>query len=517
MQTLEDIKKLKVAKYKSKRDFLFFTRYQYKRNTGRKYTVRRHHQLMADALEKVFKGEITRLIITIPPRYGKTELGVKNFIAAGLAVNPSAKFLHLSASKALALENSEGARDIVRSDAYQQLFPDVQVKGETDSKAKWYTTAGGGVYATGAAGQVTGFGAGQTVDEDSEDVAETESFISDIERKEGFAGAIIIDDPVKPDDADSDIKRVRVNTRYFSTIKNRLNSKKTPIIIIMQRLHELDLVGYVLEAEGKAEDGGDWTVLNIPALYTDEAGQLQCLDPTKHTVEDLVKMENHQDVEVRIFFQRQMQQNPRSREGLMFASQDLRYYLPQDIDLKEKKEFTFNYTDPANKGGDDLCSIMAHLVGKDIYIDEVIYNTDGVDINGPRIVDFIAKHNANRGAMEANFKAWRDFGKSVRDAVAQRLPTCTYMLVNSTGNKHTRIMAQKSFIRNNFLFRKDWQTCNPEYRKFMVNLISYREVQEGEGKADHDDAPDACAGVSAFFSGGLFRHLWPMESVSNMV
>lgn len=513
----KDFKRLKAIKYKCKTSFLFSTCYLHKEITHRDYIVRRHHKIMADALEKVYRGEITRLIITIPPRYGKTELGVKNFIANGLAINPSAKFLHLSASKALALENSEGAKDIVASDAYISLFPEVQIKQGTDSKAKWYTTAGGGVYATGAAGQVTGFGAGQTVEEDSEDIAETESFISDIERKEGFAGAIVIDDPVKPDDADSDVKRVRVNNRYFSTIKNRLNSKKTPIIIIMQRLHELDLVGYVLDTEGNKEDGGDWTVINIPALYTDEEGKMQCLDPTKHTVEDLLAMETNADPEVRIVFQRQFQQNPRSREGLMFASQDLRYYLPEDINLNEKKEFTFNYTDPANKGGDDLCSIMAHLVGKDIYISDVIYNTDGVDKNGPRIVDFIARHNANRGAMEANFKAWRDFGKTVRDAVGERLPTSTYMLVNSTGNKHTRIMAQKSFIRNNFIFRKDWQTCDPEYRKFMVNLISYREVQEGEGKADHDDAPDACSGVSAFFSGGLFRHLWPMESISNMV
>lgn len=510
MQALEDLKKLKVAKYKCKKDFLFSTRYLYKRITNRKYTVRHHHQLMANALERVFRGEITRLIITIPPRYGKTELGVKNFIAAGLAVNPASKFLHLSASKQLALENSEGARDIVRHEAYQELFPEVQVKGDTDSKAKWYTTAGGGVYATGAAGQVTGFGAGQTETEDPEDDKEVDTFMSEIEKKEGFAGAIIIDDPVKPDDADSDIKRVRVNNRYFSTIKNRLNSKKTPIIIIMQRLHELDLVGYVLDTEGNAEQGGDWTVLNIPALYTDDNGQYQCLDPTKHTVEDLLKMENHPDVEVRIFFQRQMQQNPQSREGLMFPLQDLRKYDPAAINLKENKEFVFNYTDPANKGGDDLCSIFAYLVGRDIYIDEVIYNTDGTDKNGPRIVDRIVHHECNRGAMEANFKFFTAFGNGVRDVLKTRMPNCLYLLVNNTVNKHTRILAQSPFIRANFVFRQDWQHCSPEYRKFMINLTSYRMVQEGEGKADHDDAPDGCSGVSAFYS-AVFKHLWPID------
>jgi len=503
---LERLKRLKAIKYKCKSSFLFSVCYKHKKITGRDYIVRYHHDKMATALEKVYRGEITRLIITIPPRYGKTDMGVKHFIADGLAINPAAKFLHLSASKALALENSEGARDIVRHEAYQELFPEVQVKQDTDSKSKWYTTAGGGVYATGAAGQVTGFGAGQTVDED--DSEETDKYLSEIEQKEGFAGAIIIDDPVKPDDADSDVKRVRVNNRYFSTIKNRLNSKKTPIIIIMQRLHELDLVGYVLENEKRVEDGGDWTVVDMPALFYDENGQQTCLDPTKHTVADLLAMENHQDPEVRIFFQRQMQQNPRSREGLMFPSADLRYFTPGEIDLS-KPDYSFSYTDPANKGGDDYCNIIAKLVGNSIYVDEVIYNTDGIDLNGPRTIDLVVKHECQRGAIEANFKFFTDFGNGVKAAIKTRVPNCLYLLVQNNVNKHTRILAQSSFIRANFVFRKDWQTCSKEYRKFMVNLTSYRMIQEGEGKADHDDAPDGCAGVSAFYR-GVFKHLWPV-------
>lgn len=465
-----------------------------------------HHVKMAEALEKVLRGEITRLILTIPPRYGKTTLGVENLIAHGLSINASAKFMHLSASASLALENSEKAKDIVKSQDYRQLFPEVVIKQSTDSKAKWYTEAGGGVYAAGAAGQVTGFGAGQTeTDENKEaeaaQLAEDE-FISAIEAKEGFAGAVIIDDPVKPDDADSDVKRVRVNNRYFSTIKNRINSKKTPIIIIMQRLHEMDLAGYVQDIEP-----GEWTVVDLPALYVDENGELQCLDPTKHTVADLQAMECHPDVEVRIVFQRQFQQNPQSREGLMFALQDLRKYDPAEYDPAEYKEYVFNYTDPANKGGDDLCSIVAYLCGKDIYIHDVIYNTDGTDINGPRLVDFITKHQCNAAEMEANFN-WVDFGKKVQAALQKVYANCRLRLFDNTANKHTRILAESSFIRNNFLFRSDWQTYgNKEYRKFMINLTAYRMVQDGEGKAKHDDAPDSCAGVAAYFN-KRFKHLF---------
>lgn len=503
-------KLVKMARYRSLKSLLFFTSYQHKKATGRDYIIRRHHDIMGASLERVYRGEITRLIITMPPRYGKTELAVKNFIAAGLAINPSAKFLHLSASKALALENSEGARDIVRSPAYQELFPEVQVKMDTDSKAKWYTTAGGGVYATGAAGQVTGFGAGQTVDDDTEEAG---SYLSEIEQKEGFAGAIVVDDPVKPDDADSDIKRVRVNNRYISTIKNRLNSKKTPIIIIMQRLHELDLVGHVLSIEGNADDvddkgnRGEWTVVNVPALYYDDAGQMQCLDPTKHTVEDLLAMENSVDGEVRIAFQRQYMQNPRSREGLMFPSVDLNYFDPKEINLDEVKEYSFTYIDPANKGGDDICVLPTKLVGNKIYVDDVIYNTNGIDDNTPRVIKLILDNKCQRVAMEVNFEVFTPWGKKLQAEVRSKHPTCTFILFRSRGNKHTRILAMHEYVKKYFVFRKDWQNCSPEYRKFMLILTAYRQVQEGKGQ--HDDAPDGCASAMEFYL-GVFKHLWPV-------
>lgn len=107
--------------------------------------VGEHHQIIAAALEKVLSGETTRLIITVPPRYGKTELSVKNFIAHGLALNPSAKFIHLSYSDTLALDNSEEVKDLVQEESYRELFPNVKIKIDSKSKKKWYTTEGGGV------------------------------------------------------------------------------------------------------------------------------------------------------------------------------------------------------------------------------------------------------------------------------------------------------------------------------------------------------------------------------------
>ncbi|SMB88496.1 hypothetical protein SAMN05660772_02819, partial [Pasteurella testudinis DSM 23072] len=111
-----------------------------------------HHKIINETLQRVIDGEIQRLIINIPPGYTKTELASISFIARGLALNPKSRFLHLSYSHNLALLNSSVARGIIKSSAYQSMWP-LTLKDDSDSKAMWWTTQGGGVYASSAAGQ----------------------------------------------------------------------------------------------------------------------------------------------------------------------------------------------------------------------------------------------------------------------------------------------------------------------------------------------------------------------------
>lgn len=290
-------------------DTLFATRYFFRQENERSFIVGQHHRIIADTLDKVFSGEITRLIINMPPRYSKTEMAVKTFIAKGLAMNPASRYLHLSYSGALALDNSECAKNLVSSSWYQQLFPYVQLCKDSTAKQKWYTTAGGGVYATSSAGQVTGFGAGMVEKDDAKNI---EEFSSSLEQADDntWGGAIIIDDPLKPDDAMSPVKREKVNQRFESTIRSRANSRKTPIIVIMQRLHKQDLAGYLMELEP-----GKWHVLTLPALITHEDGTEEALFPLKHTVEELHDLRAANP----FVFDTQYQQNPRTATDKRWA------------------------------------------------------------------------------------------------------------------------------------------------------------------------------------------------------
>ena len=281
-----------------KTDTLFATRYFFAQENGRKFNVGEHHKRIAAALDRVFRGECRRLIINCPPRYSKTEM-LKAFVKKGLAINPASKYLMLSYSDNLALENSQNIKDAITSDWYRDLFPWVEIKKDSKAKKSWKTTQGGGVYAVSSDGQVTGFGAGLVREEDDDD----DNF--EIKTEEGvWGGAIIIDDPLKPLDAESAVKREKVNYNYDNTISSRINDERTPIIIIMQRLHKQDLCGYLL---GK-EEPDDWEVLSLPALSVDSEGNEVALYPFKHTVEQLHKKRAAN----RFVFETQYQQNPQA-------------------------------------------------------------------------------------------------------------------------------------------------------------------------------------------------------------
>lgn len=475
------IKTLKVAKYKTLNDTLFYTRYFFKKRFNRKFVVGDHHQTICAALDRVYRGECKRLIINLAPRYGKTEIAVKNFISKGLAINPAAKFIHLTYADDLALDNSEEIKDLVTSAEYQELFPQVQLKKDAKAKNKWYTTAGGGVYARAAGGQVTGFGAGAVdLEEETDDTDDTEltAWASIIGEQAGFGGAIVIDDPIKPEDANSDVIRERVNNRFDSTIRNRVNSRNTPIVVIGQRVHPNDLSGYLMEVEP-----GEWEVISLPCLTFTE-GQPKALWPFKHTVEELLKLKRINEH----VFDTQYQQDAEQKAGLLFPKAELHYYDHSKTE-NIKPEFVFIPVDPADGGGDYYSAPKCLIAGDKVFIPKVIFNKRDTDENIPDTANMAIEGKAHAVQVESN-GGWKLARKSLKLLIQDKLPDCTARSINARTNKETRILAAAAWIRNHCYFREDWETCDDtEYRDFMKNLTGYMR----EGKNKNDDAPDVLA------------------------
>lgn len=450
---------------------LNFTRYFFLKKFNRKFVVGDHHKQISDVLDRVLSGELKKVIINIAPRYGKTEIAVKNFIAEGLALNPKAKFIHLSYSDDLVRDNSSGVQEIMGLPEYKRLF---DAKPTSTNSKKWYTEQGGGLYAVSSAGQVTGFGAG-LVDEESEtEKADIDEFMPGISADENFGGAIIIDDPIKPDDALSPKLREKVNNKFDSTIRNRVNSRKTPIIIIMQRVHEQDLCGYLISNEP-----GEWHVLSLPCIYTDKQGNEQSLWPFKHTLDELRKLRQKNS----FVFDTQYMQNPKPAEGYLYN--DLKTY--QVIPMTESRKVKA-YVDTADTGDNYLCSIVYLATEIGFYVIDVIYTQAPMETTEQLVSVQFSKHKVEEADIESN-NGGRGFARNVEKNI--RLMKNFLTKINwfhQSENKEVRIFTNSSMVINSVYFPENWDKMWPGYYSAMSGYLA-------KGKNEFDDGPDATTGI----------------------
>lgn len=452
---------------------LQFTTKMFAYTARREYVVGEHHKIICDALMDVIMGRTNKLIINISPRYGKTLLCSQMFIAYGLALNPASKFLHISYSGSLVQENSMAVKDTITSTYFQILFPEVQIRRNDNTRAKWSTTAGGGEYATSTLGQITGFGAGQA-EMTEDEIKNIDEFTAQF-NPDHFSGAIVIDDPLRPDDALSDNVREGVNRRFETTIRNRVNSRKTPIIIIMQRLHEHDLCGYLQEIEPN-----EWTVVSLPVIKRDEDGTEHALWPFKHTLEELYKIKHASE----FVFETQYMQNPTPMEGLMYHTFRTYDTLPE----RRKAHMLGNYTDSADTGIDFLCSICFDAHDDGYYVTDVLYTKRPMEFTEPAQANMLKRNKTDICFVESN-NGGRSFARNVERLTKECGNRKTrFVTFTQTKNKQIRIFTRSSEVNNRLVFPSDWEQRWPE---FAHDLKAYRK----EGKNAHDDAPDAATGI----------------------
>ncbi|UGA37942.1 phage terminase large subunit [Chromobacterium haemolyticum] len=441
-------------------EFEFFARWFFKAQTGRKFIVAPHHRQIIETLEAVARGDIKRLIINIPPRYGKTELAVKLFIAWCLANNPAAKFIHLSYSDDLALDNSSAVRDLIKHEEFQRLF-DVKLKADSDSKKKWYTNQSGGVYATSAGGAITGFGAGLVGREKKGTGSPAD----------GFGGCIIIDDPVKPDDAFSETMRGRINRRFNNTIASRVNSPDTPIIVIMQRLHEDDMTGFLLKGGSDEE----WHHLCLSAITEDG----EALWPDKHPLE---KLESMRRADSYTFAGQYMQRPSPLGGGLIKSDWFQRYTIPPRITYRKI------YADTAQKTGErnDYSVFQCWGYGEDrkIYLlDQIRGKWEAPELKR-RAVEFWAKHSA---LLELGYcRGMSVEDKSSGTGLIQEIKASSGIPINGierTKDKLTRYMDGLGWIESGHVLI-------PQDAPFVSDFLSEMESITPDDSHPHDDQAD---------------------------
>ena len=259
------------------------------------------HDKVIKKLEDIVFGKTKKnnLYIGISPRFGKSQI-MQYFICWCYTLNKDCNFIMTSYGDKLVLKFSGQSKAIVESVLYNELFGLVCEKSTT-AKDLWKIQGGGEFRASPMKGVITGFGAGWT--------------------QKGFGGALIIDDFLKADNYKSAVEKENCVDIYTNTLKSRLNSPETPIIIIAQRLAKDDLIGWIEENEPD-----EWDFFVLPTLDENE----------KSIWEE--KMPSHKLIKMRetnpFLFYSQYQQEPIILGGSVIKEEWFRFYQTNNVQYK---------------------------------------------------------------------------------------------------------------------------------------------------------------------------------------
>lgn len=475
MMNFDSPKELKLYRLALEEDFTLFARFFFKVLKGTKFVFSDHHHVICDALMDVFYGRTTHLIINMPPRYSKTELAVKLFSAWCYVKNPKCEFIHLSYADILALDNSESIKSVLKSEEFQKLWPHVTIKANKDSKKAWGTDQGGVFYATAAGGPITGFGAGK---------------LDDFENGNGFGGAIIIDDPLKPDDAYSDPKRNGVNRRWDETIKSRFNSTKTPCIVIMQRLHEEDFCGTLLKDEEY-----NFRHLVLPAIVDEGLPTEHALWPQKHSLDALKAMQKKNSY----MFSGQMQQRPSPLGGgILKGSWFGRYTVVPPL------KYRAVFIDTAQKAKEHNDYQVAELwgLGEDgyLYLLDVMRDKFEAYELEVKVPDFWNKHRADKnGRLRYMAVEDKSSGTELIQKIRRKIKPVIPVREIPRGpaaNKLTRVMDVQGYIESGYV-------KIPQDAPWVHDFVTECEAFTADDTHAHDDQIDPmCDAISQMLHNG---------------
>ena len=208
-----------------------------------------HHKLICDALEKLARGEIRKLMIEAPPRHGKTELASRRFPAWYLGHHPDRQILAITHSDDLAKDNGRDVLEIVKDETFREVFQtDLTLTEDAQAAGRWRTKQGGIYYTRGIGGSITG---------------------------RGFDIGIIDDFSGSREDADSPRLRQVAWDWYWGTFDTR-TMENGARLIMTTRWRKDDLCGMLLDIEAD-----EWTVLRLPAIAFEETDHEAVLWPEK--------------------------------------------------------------------------------------------------------------------------------------------------------------------------------------------------------------------------------------------
>ena len=280
------------------------------------YMVGAHHRKLANIFEEIAAGKKKRVIVNIAPRHGKSELISYLAPAWFLGKYPHKKVIMASHTADLAVNFGRRVRNLVGSDAYKDIFSQVELQADSKSASRWGTNFNGEYFAIGVGGALAGRG----------------------------ADLFIIDDPHSEQDAK--LGRPDVFLPAWEWFQSGPLQRLMPggaIIVVMTRWSKLDLTGQIVNQMIKNDDVDDWEVVEFPAIIEDKKGNMKPLWSEFWSLEELLSKKAALDVR---YWNSQYMQNPVSEEGALIKRE---WWKIWDGENPPECEFTIMSLDAAQE------------------------------------------------------------------------------------------------------------------------------------------------------------------------
>lgn len=403
----------------------------------------------------------------MPPRAGKSYITTL-FVAWFLGKRPTESVMRNSSTARLYERFSYDARDIIKSEAFKEVFPGINLAADKQNIHGWNLEQSTqvGYFGAGVGGTIIGFGA---------------------------SGVAITDDLYKSiDDALSETTNANVHRWKESAHDSRME-KGCARIDIGTRWCLNDVIGVNIER------GAYDKVIIIPALID---GKSFC--------EDVQTTEAYEEIRKKLFdmpeiWQAEYMQQPIQVEGLLFRPESLKRFRRADY-KPDGREAVLAYIDVADQGTDSYAMPIGSIHKGKVFVTDVVFSRDTVDITLPLTVGAIKEKKIDLVRVESNNQGMM-FARMLRQYVEPAI----VMPITNTTNKATRILMQYGFIKDYvyFLHPDDIKPGSP-YDLFMRQVFGYMK----NGTSKHDDAPDALAGL-AMFAGSYLPHLFETQGMLN--
>ena len=313
LATLEGLKKVE----QSQEHFLDFIKHVYPN-----YIIGEHHRKLAQLFEDIANGKKKRIIVNIAPRHGKSELISYLAPAWFLGKHPAKKVIMASHTADLAVNFGRRVRNLVGSDAYKDVFPQVELQADSKSASRWGTNFNGEYFAIGVGGALAGRG----------------------------ADLFIIDDPHSEQDAKLGKPDVFLPAwEWFQSGPLQRLMPGGAIIVVMTRWSKLDLTGQIVNQMVKNDEVDDWEVVEFPAILENKQGEEVPLWPEFWPLEELRSRRAALDVR---YWNAQYMQNPVSEEGALIKREWWNMWEKEDPPMCEFTIMTLDAAQEANNRAD---------------------------------------------------------------------------------------------------------------------------------------------------------------------